>query len=93
MRGCNFCCPEALQHVSLLYNGNFATPPVGLAIRLADHARIRRLRSISCRNPACDGQHALAMDFLYGRVDYHSVNELVLLAPGTYHFEGQYKAS
>ena len=38
---------------------------------------------------AFDG-HALMVDFLYGRVDYHSVHELVMLAPGSYKFAGQY---
>ena len=31
------------------------------------------------------------IEFLYGRVEYHSVRELVLLPPGSYQFDGQYQ--
>jgi hypothetical protein len=85
-----FLPPEALQHVSLLYNGNFSTPLSGLPFDW----QINQGSGVSIDivpKPGNDGKRALAIDFLYGRVDYHSVNELVLLAPGTYQFEGKYQ--
>src|SRR5205823_6234166 len=36
-------------------------------------------------------KHALLVDFQYGRVDYRSVSELVMLAPGAYEFKGESK--
>lgn len=83
-----FLAPEALQHVGLLYDGNFATSPSG---SLFDW-QITQGSGVSVDiEPTDGGQHALTVDFLYGRVDYHSVNELVMLAPGNYRFQGQYK--
>src|SRR5262249_52464127 len=41
--------------------------------------------------PDSNGKHALLVDFAYGRVEYYSVRQLVMLAPGTYEFKGQYK--
>src|SRR5262249_12933628 len=42
--------------------------------------------------PDSTGKHALLVDFGYGRANYvHDVRHLVMLAPGTYEFKGQYK--
>jgi hypothetical protein len=83
-----FLSPEELQHVGLLYNGNFATPPSGSQFDW----QITQGSGVAVDiEPADAGQQALTVDFLYGRVDYQSVSELVMLAPGTYRFQGQYK--
>jgi len=83
-----FLAPEELQHVGLLYNGNFATPPSG---SLFDWQITQGSGVAIDIEPADAGQQALTVDFLYGRVDYHSVNEMVMLAPGAYRFQGRYK--
>jgi hypothetical protein len=86
-----FLSPSELRHAGLLFNGNFAgafsglpfdweiTPGAGVAIDVVPR-------------PDKNGEHALLVDFQYGRVDYHSVTELVMLSPGTYEFKGDYKA-
>jgi tetratricopeptide (TPR) repeat protein len=81
---------EELQHVELLYNGNFAKAPSGLPFDWT----ITQGSGVTIdivRDPDTDSGRALSVDFLYGRVDYHSVSELVHLAPGTYQFDGHYK--
>jgi hypothetical protein len=82
--------PEELKHVGLLYNGHFENAPSGLpfdwTITQGSGVAIDIVPQSDTNN-----ERALSVDFLYGRVDYHSVSELVLLAPGTYQFEGKYK--
>ena len=46
---------------------------------------------IAARNDQ-PGQHALFLNFGPGRVDYHDVTQLIMLAPGSYKFRGKYKA-
>lgn len=87
-----FLPPEELRHAGLLFNGNFEgklsglpfdwkiTPGAGVTVDVVPR-------------PDKSGEHALLVDFQYGRVDYHSVTELVMLAPGTYQFSGEYKGS
>jgi hypothetical protein len=85
-----FLSPDALQHVGLLYNGDFSDTPSGLPFDWD----INQGSGVSIDivpQPGTTAEHALSIDFLYGRVEYHSVNELVLLAPGTYQFEGKYQ--
>jgi tetratricopeptide (TPR) repeat protein len=81
---------DELKHVGLLYNGDFAHAiselPFDWTITQGSGVSIDIVRKSDKSN-----ERALSVDFLYGRVDYHSVNELVVLAPGTYQFEGQYK--
>jgi hypothetical protein len=81
---------EELKHVGLLYNGNFANAPSGLPFDWAITQGSGVTIDIVPQRDNND-ERALSVDFLYGRVDYHSVTELVLLAPGTYQFEGKYK--
>jgi hypothetical protein len=81
---------EELQHVELLYNGNFAKTPSGLPFDWT----ITQGSGVTIdivRDPDTDGGRALSIDFLYGRVDYRSVSELVHLASGAYQFDGHYK--
>jgi hypothetical protein len=87
-----FLPPDALRHASLLFNGNFddelsglpfdwkITPGAGVTIDIV-------------QRPDKIGQNALLVDFQFGRVDYHSVTELVVLPPGTYQFNGEYKGA
>jgi hypothetical protein len=81
---------DELAHLGLLHNGSFAEPPSGSPFDWT----ITQGSGVAIDivpNPDSAKDHALSVDFLYGRVDYHSVNQLVVLAPGTYQFAGQYK--
>jgi hypothetical protein len=83
--------PESeLQTAGLLYNGNFDIKPSGLPFDWVIKPGSGVTVDIVPVGNNYDG-HALLIEFLYGRVDYHSVRELVLLAPGTYQFDGQYQ--
>jgi hypothetical protein len=85
-----FLPTDKLRNVGLLFNGDFEMTPSGLpfdwVIEPGSGVTIDIVPVASNYD-----SHALMVDFLYGRVDYHSVRELVLLPPGTYQFDGQYK--
>jgi len=85
-----FLPPEQLRQAGLLYNGSFEAPPSGLPFDWKITPGTGVTIDIVPR-PDRTGQRALLVDFQYGRVDYHSVRELVMLAPGTYEFKGEYK--
>ena len=85
-----FLTPEELNNAGLLFNGNFQSPPSGMpfdwVITQGSGVTIDIVPRADNKN-----EHALLVDFLYGRVDYHSVSELLVLAPGDYQFGGKYK--
>ena len=80
---------DELRTAGFLFNGNFDVVPSGIPFDWVIQQGSGVAIDIVPR-PDRTGEHALEIDFLYGRVDYHSVAELVLLAPGAYQFEGQY---
>jgi tetratricopeptide (TPR) repeat protein len=85
-----FLSPEELRHAGLLYNGAFESAPSGLPFDWT----IKQGTGVTIDVVPKPGQtsgHALMVDFQFGRVDYHSVTELVMLGPGTYQFAGRYK--
>ena len=85
-----FLRPDELGGAGLLYNGNFETPlsngpfdwrfeqGAGVSIDVAER-------------PDKSGDHALRIDFEYGRVEYHSIKQLLMLAPGRYQLHGRYQ--
>jgi hypothetical protein len=81
---------EELREAGLLFNGNFDVVPSGLPFDWVIDQGSGVTAEIVPK-PDSVGAHALLVDFAYGRVDYHSVRQLVMLAPGTYEFRGQYK--
>jgi hypothetical protein len=85
-----FLPPDELRHAGLLFNGSFEATLSGVPF---DWTIVPGSGVTIDIVPRSDkgGQHALLVDFQYGRVDYHSVTELVMLAPGDYVFTGQYK--
>ena len=85
-----FLPPEQLRQAGLLYNGSFEAPPSGLPFDWKITPGTGVTIDIVAR-PDSSGKHALLVDFQYGRVEYHSVSELVMLAPGPYEFRGEYK--
>jgi len=80
---------DELRTAGFLFNGNFDVTPSGIPFDWVIQQGSGVAIDIVSRRDKIGG-HALEVDFLYGRVDYHSVAELVLLAPGTYQFDGQY---
>ncbi len=85
-----FLPPERLREAGLLYNGSFEAPPSNLPFDWKITQGTGVTIDIVPRGDQ-GGKHALLVDFQYGRVDYHSVSELVMLAPGDYEFKGEYK--
>lgn len=85
-----FLPPEELRRVGLLFNGNFDVAPSGVPFdwQIASGAGVT-IDIVPA--PEKSGKRALLIDFQYGRVEYHSVAELVMLGPGTYRFDGEYK--
>ena len=83
---------DELSHAALLHNGSFEGMPSGLPFDWQITQGTGVTIDVVPRPDQRSG-HALMVDFQYGRVDYHSVSELVMLAPGTYQFNGEYKGS
>lgn len=83
-----FLPPEDLSRAGLIYNGSFERPPSGLpfdwVIRTGPGVMVQM-------SPAADLEtgRALHVEFGHGRVDFGSVAQLTLLAPGAYRFEGR----
>jgi hypothetical protein len=87
-----FLSPEELRRAGLLFNGSFEAAPSGLPFDWKITPGAGVTIDIVPR-PDNSGEHALLVDFQYGRVDYQSVTELVMLAPGTYEFKAAYKGN
>lgn len=85
-----FLPPEELRSAGRLFNGNFEVTPSGLPFDWQIQSGAGVTVDIVPRSDKAGG-HALLVDFQYGRVDFRGVTELVMLAPGTYEFKGQYK--
>jgi hypothetical protein len=85
-----FLPPEQLGRAGLLFNGSFETTPSGLPFDWTITPGSGVTTDIVSRSDQSD-KHALLIDFQYGRVDYHSVTELVMLPPGRYEFVGEYQ--
>jgi hypothetical protein len=84
-----FLPTDELRRAGLLFNGNFEVPPSGMPFDWAIEQGAGVTVDVVPR-PDKHDQRALMVDFLYGRVDYRSVTELVLLTPGTYQFNAEY---
>lgn len=85
-----FLPAEELREAGLLFNGNFDVVPSGLPFDWV----MRQGSGVTVEivpKPDSNRKHALLVDFAYGRVDYNSVSQLVMLSPGTYEFKGQHK--
>ena len=83
---------EQLRHAGLLFNGDFNAAPSGLPFDWKITPGAGVTIDVVPTSDSKD-EHALLIDFQYGRVDYRSVQELVMLTPGTYEFKGKYKGS
>jgi hypothetical protein len=85
-----FLPTEQLGNVGLLYNGSFELTPTGLPFDWVIAAGAGVTAEILNR-PDQDGQRALSITFEQGRVEFHSVSQLLMLAPGTYRFVARHK--
>jgi hypothetical protein len=85
-----FLRPDELGSAGLLYNGSFESP---LSSAPFDW-RFEQGAGVNIdvtERPDKSGDHALRIDFEYGRVEYHSIKQLLMLAPGRYHLHGRYQ--
>ncbi|HWS07783.1 MAG TPA: hypothetical protein VN362_08110 [Xanthobacteraceae bacterium] len=85
-----FLPAEELRNAGLLYNGGFEIAPSGSPFDWIMPQGSGFTVDIESR-PDADSGHALLLNFQYGRVDYASVAQLIMLAPGRYHFTGRFK--
>ncbi len=85
-----FLPAEELRNAGLLYNGGFEIAPSGSPFDWIMPQGSGVTVDIEAR-PDGDGGQALLLNFQYGRVDYGSVAQLIMLAPGRYHFTGRVK--
>jgi hypothetical protein len=85
-----FLPPDKLRSAGLLFNGSFEAAPSGLPFDWLITPGSGVTIDIVPRSDK-DGGHALLVDFQYGRVDYHSVTQLIMLTPGTYEFKTKYQ--
>ena len=84
-----FLPAEQLRNAGLLYNGGFEIAPTGSPFDwiLPEGSGV----TVDIESKPDAGGHALLLNFQYGRVDYSSVAQLIMLAPGRYHFTGRFK--
>src|SRR6202051_2396874 len=85
-----FLPAEQLRNAGLLYNGSFEIPQSGSPFDWTMSQGSGVTADVEAR-PAAGGEHALVLNFQYGRVEYQSVAQLIMLAPGRYQFAGRYK--
>jgi hypothetical protein len=86
-----FVPSEQLAQAGHLFNGSFEDDPSGLPFDwvLTNGAGVTIQIPARPDQPA---QRALFLEFGPGRADYRDITQLILLAPGSYRFRGQYKA-
>lgn len=83
-----FLTAEDLSSTGLLYNGRFERPLSGLPFDWV----IRRGTGVIVRmSPAAglERGRALVIELGHGRIEFGSVSQMTLLAPGTYRFTGR----
>ena len=85
-----FLPDEQLGNAGRLYNGSFEVAPSGLPFDWVFSQGGGVAIKVATRPDQSRG-HALFMEFGPGRVDFGGVRQLVLLAPGSYHFQGKYQ--
>jgi hypothetical protein len=85
-----FLPPDQLAQAGHLYNGGFDAPPSGTPFDwvLTKGTGVTAQTAAKADRP---GQRTLHLQFGPGRVEYHDVTQLIMLAPGSYQFHGKYK--
>jgi hypothetical protein len=85
-----FLHADQFAGAGLLYNGDFESPPSGAPFDW----HIEQGFGVSIdlvERPDKPGDHALSVAFESGRVEYHSVKQLLMLTPGRYQLRARYK--
>jgi hypothetical protein len=85
-----FLRPDQLADAGLVYNGDFELPLSGAPFDW----HIEQGFGVSidvAERPDKSGDHALSLAFESGRVEYHSVKQLLMLTPGRYQLRVRYK--
>lgn len=85
-----FLRPDELGGAGLLYNGSFESPLSGVPFDW----HIEQGAGVSidvAERPDNADDHALRIDFEYGRVEYHSIRQLLMLPTGRYRLHGRYQ--
>jgi hypothetical protein len=85
-----FLPAEEMRSAGLLYNGGFEIAPTGSPFDWIMPQGSGVTVDIEAKPDADSGQ-ALLLNFQFGRVDYAGVAQLIMLAPGRYHFTGRFK--
>jgi hypothetical protein len=83
--------PAQLATVGSLFNGSFEFTPSGLPFDWTITSGAGVSIDIVPRVGKPD-KHALLIEFEHGRADYRSVTQMIMLAPGSYRFYGEYKS-
>jgi hypothetical protein len=81
---------EQLGNAGLLFNGGFELAPSGLPFDWVISAGSGVTATIATR-PDRDTERALFIEFGHGRVDFQGISQIIMLAPGTYKFQGKYR--
>jgi hypothetical protein len=85
-----FLPAERLSNVGHLFNGNFELIPSASPFDWTITPGSNVAMKIAAR-PDRNGEHALFVELGPGRVDSPGIKQLVMLPPGSYQFQGQYK--
>lgn len=87
-----FLPAEQLRSAGFLYNGDFAVAPSGSPFDWVISQGAGVTVDIE-PTPGRNGADALIVNFMYGRVDFHSVTQLIMLPPGRYQFTGLHRGN
>jgi hypothetical protein len=85
-----FLPPEQLSNTGFLFNGSFEMKPSGLPFDWLLHSGDGAVLEIVAR-PEQPEQHSLLVELGYGRIEFRGAQQLIMLAPGTYTFRGDYQ--
>ena len=85
-----FLPPEQLSSTGFLFNGSFDVTPSGLPFDWVMGEGSGVTMDIVDR-PDQPDQRALLVEFGHGRVEFNGIQQLTMLAPGTYEFKGRYR--